>query len=66
VPLLARLPGVPMWVVADHGYGSHAFRDHIWSPGARPAIPPKANETPVPCPEPISNNRNRVERLRPA
>jgi hypothetical protein len=25
VPLLARLPGVPVWVVADSGYSSHAF-----------------------------------------
>ena len=63
VPLLARLPGVPMWVVADRGYSSHAFRDPVWSLGARPAIPPKANEAPVACPEPIYNNRNRVERL---
>jgi len=62
-PLLARLPGVPMWVVADRGYSGHAFRDHIWSLGARPAIPPQVNEAPVACPEPIYNNRNRVERL---
>ena len=32
-------------------------------PGARPAIPPKANEAPVACPEPAYNNRKRVERL---
>ena len=62
VPLLGRLPGVPMWVVADRGYSSHAFRDHIWSLGARPAIPPQANEAPVACPEPIYANRNRAER----
>jgi transposase len=43
------------------GYSSHAFRDHIWNLGARPAIPPKVNEAPVICPEPIY--RNRVERL---
>jgi hypothetical protein len=29
VPLLAPLPDVPMWVVADRGYSSHAFREHI-------------------------------------
>ena len=31
VPLLDSLPGVPMWVVGDRGYTSHAFREHIWS-----------------------------------
>ena len=39
------------WVVADRGYASHAFREHIWNLGARPAIPPKRNEAPVACPE---------------
>jgi transposase len=63
VPLLARLPGVPMWVVADRGYSSHAFREHVWDLGARPAIPTRRDEAPVACPEPIYNNRNRVERL---
>ena len=63
VPLLATLPGVPRWVVADRGYSSHAFREHIWNLGARPAIPPKRNEAPVACPDWIYNNRNRVERL---
>ena len=41
VPLLARLPGVPMWVAADRGYGGHAFRQHVRDLGARPAVPPK-------------------------
>jgi transposase len=63
VPLLERLPGVPKWVVADRGHASHAFREHIWSLGARPAIPPKQNEAPVACPEWVYNNRNYVERL---
>jgi transposase len=63
VPLLARLPDVPMWVVADRGYSSHAFREHVWSLGARPAIPPRRDEAPVACPAPVYNNRNRVERL---
>jgi hypothetical protein len=31
IGLLARLPGVPRWVVADRGYTSHAFREHIWN-----------------------------------
>jgi transposase len=62
-PLLDRLPGVPRWVVADRGYASHAFREHIWSRGARPAIPAKRNEAPVACPDWGYANRNRVERL---
>jgi hypothetical protein len=38
--LLSLLPETPTWVVADCGYTSHALREHIWSIGARPAIPP--------------------------
>jgi transposase len=63
IPLLDRLPGVPKWVVADRSYASHAFREHIWERGARPAIPSKRNEAPVACPDWIYNNRNIVERL---
>lgn len=63
VPLLAQLPGVPKWVVGDRGYTSHAFREHIWNMGARPAIPPQRHEAPVACPDWIYNNRNQVERL---
>ena len=63
IPLLDRLPGVPKWVVGDRGYTSHAFRQHIWGRGARPAIPSKRNEAPVACPDWIYNNRNVVERL---
>jgi transposase len=63
VPLLARLPDVPMWVVGDRGLSSHAFREHVWALGARPAIPPRATEAPVACPPWIYTNRNRVERL---
>src|SRR5215203_2497036 len=63
VPLLDRLPGVPLWVVADRGYASHSFRDHVWSRGARPAIPAKRHEAPVACPDWAYTNRNRVERL---
>jgi transposase len=54
---------VPLWVVGDRGLSSHAFREHIWDLGARPAIPPRRDEAPVACPEPIDNNRHRVERL---
>src|SRR3982750_2277879 len=63
IPLLDRLPGVPKWVVADRGLSSHAFREHIWSLGARPAIPSKRNEDEVACPDWIYVNRNHVERL---
>ena len=63
VALLDRLPGVPGWVVADRGYSSHAFREHVWNAGARPAIPPERNEAPVACPAWVYANRNRVERL---
>jgi hypothetical protein len=68
IPLLERLPGVPKWVVADRGLSSHAFREHIWNLGARPAIPPKKNEAPVACPDWVYNNRGSRSgaRLRPA
>lgn len=63
VPLLDALPRVPEWVVADRGYASHAFRQHVWNRRARPAIPPKRNEEQVACPDYIYTNRNLVERL---
>jgi transposase len=62
IPLLERLPGGPSGG-ADRGFSSHAFREHIWERGARPAIPSKQNEAPVACPEWIYTNRNQVERL---
>jgi transposase len=50
--------------VADRGYASRAFRDHVWGRGARPAIPAKRNEAPVvACPAWAYTSRNRVERL---
>jgi transposase len=61
--LLDSLPDTPLWVVADRGYSSHAFRDRIWESGARPAIPTKRNEEQLACPDWAYNNRNRVERL---
>ena len=63
LPLLEALPGVPRWVVADRGYTSHRFREHIWGMGAKPAIPTQRHEAPVACPSWIYNNRNMVERL---
>ena len=61
--LLAFLAVIPLWIVADRGYSSHAFRMLIWSLGARPVIPTKRNEAPVACPPWIYQNRNRVERF---
>lgn len=49
-------------IVADRGTTSHAFRQHIWEMGARPAIPPLHHEAPLACPDWINNNRNQVER----
>jgi transposase len=49
--------------VADRGYASRGFREHVWNLGARPAIPSKRNEAPLACPDWISNTRNQVERL---
>ena len=63
VPLLDALPGVPRWVVADRGYTSHCFREHVWGMDARPAIPPRKREAPVACPAWVYNNRHRVENL---
>ncbi len=60
---LDQLPGVPGWVVADCGHGSHGFRERIWDLGARPAIPPKQNETSVACPDCICTHRHQVERF---
>ena len=61
--LPARLPRRPLWVVADRGYASHAFRERVWGLGARPAVPPKRGEAPVACPAWVYTNRSRVERL---
>ena len=61
--LLDRLPGVPGWVVGDHGLASDAFRDLVWDMGARPAIPPKRTDAPVACPPWIYANRRLVENL---
>src|SRR5947209_8712897 len=59
--LLDRLPRVPLRVVGDRGYSSHAFRDLVWGRGAGPAIPTRSNEAAVACPDYIHNNRSLVE-----
>jgi transposase len=61
--LLAFLPAVPGWVVADRGYSSHAVRTAVWELGSRPAIPTRRNEGPVHCPDWIYVNREQVERM---
>lgn len=61
--LLDALPDTPLWVVADRGYSSHAFRERVWSSGARPAIPTRRNEEALACPDWAYNNRNLAERL---
>ena len=48
--MLDSLPAVPLWVVADKGYASDAFRERIWDMGARPAIPAKRRDASVACP----------------
>jgi len=63
VPLLDSLPAVPTWVMADRGYTSHVFREHVGCMGARKAFPRQRHEAPVACPDWIYNNRNVVERL---
>jgi hypothetical protein len=41
--LLDRLDAVPRWLVADRGYSSHAFRQHVRDIGAGPATPCRSN-----------------------
>jgi transposase len=59
--LLEYLPESPGWIVADKGYAADAFRDIVWSMGAKPAIPPKRNNAKVRCPAWIYNNRHLIE-----
>jgi transposase len=61
--MLDRLPREPLWVVGDKGYASNAFRDHVWTMGARPAIPPKRRDAAVACPQWVYRNRHLVENL---
>jgi hypothetical protein len=49
--MLDSLPATPLWVVADKGYVSNAFRERIWDMGARPAIPAKRRDGAVACPK---------------
>ena len=49
--------------MADCGYSSHAFQGCVWSLGARPVIPCRANEEQVRCPGWVYANRHCVEQL---
>ena len=57
------MPRMPDWVVADRGYISHAFHEHIRDLRAQPAIPTQRHEAPVACPDWIHIHRNKIERL---
>lgn len=61
--MLEHLPSVPMWVVADKGYASDAFRERIWDMGARPAISTKRRDAPVACHKWAYRCRHLVENL---
>ncbi|WP_269448816.1 transposase [Komagataeibacter medellinensis] len=49
--MLDSLPATPLWVVADRGYASNAFRERIWDMGARLTIPAKRYDGAVACPK---------------
>src|SRR5215210_1211942 len=61
--LLSFLTAGALWIVADRGYSSPAFRMLIWSFGSRAAIPTRRNEAPVACPPWIYQNRTLGERF---
>ena len=61
--MLDSLTAIPLWVVADKGYASDAFRERIWDMGARPAIPVKRRDAPVACPRWAYRCRHLVENL---
>jgi hypothetical protein len=63
VPRLDRLPGAPRRVVAARGHACHACRDHVWTLGARPAVPARRDEAAVAGPDRAHATRARVERL---
>lgn len=61
--MIDGLPAVPVWVVADKGYASDAFRKRIWDIGARPAIPEKRRSASFACPRWAYRCRHMVENL---
>ncbi|CEF57499.1 transposase [Acetobacter ghanensis] len=57
------IPAIPLWVVADKGYASNAFRERIWDMGARPAIPVNRRDGAVACQKRAYRCRHLVENL---
>ena len=58
--LLARLPGVPLRVMADGTMPATPFCEHVWNPGSRhPMIPPQRHEAPFAGPARICHNQGR-------
>lgn len=58
-PLPDRLPGAPMWIVANLSYSSSAFRQHVRGFLTRPTVPISRDEAPTTYPKPIPNDRER-------
>jgi transposase len=61
--MLDNHPAIPLWVVADKGYASNAFRERIWDMGTRSAIPAKRRDGLVACPKWTYRCRHLVENL---
>ncbi len=62
VALLAQLPDVPGWVVADRSNSSHAFRE----PAREACGPAQVERSAGGHPDWIYIHRNQVERIHPA
>ncbi|WP_426067029.1 transposase [Gluconobacter japonicus] len=56
-------PNPSAYVVCDHGYASHKFREYLWNLGSRPVIPPRKNDPEVACPRWAYKQRHLVENL---
>ena len=63
LPLLDQPQRVPVWIVADRGYTSHAFCSYSRDLGAQFAIPMQYQEASAACPDWSTIYGNQVERL---
>ncbi len=54
---------MPGWVVADCGYSSHTFRNHIRKLGAKPTIQPKRSKALDACRDWIYIHLNQIKWL---